>query len=204
MKKPTTEKEAEMARIECDVLFCALKRIEELENDKKFLIETGEKLVRWVESPRHTQEEVRDHNGRLKDTKIWAAFYVAVRGIQRKDKTLTRADLPQNVEGHSRGVATNKNKRQPMTDENKKDDQASAGEASLSAPAGSGEPLTLFDEFDESANIQPDGVRWWKSYINLRGEERRHESRADAEAYIRSQGFIHDSPALTDDGEEWE
>ena len=96
MKKPTTTEEAATARIECDDLFCALKRIEELENDKKFLIETGEKLVRWVESPRHSEEEVRDHNGRLKDTKVWAAFYVAVRGIQRKDKTLTRADIPQN------------------------------------------------------------------------------------------------------------
>jgi FtsZ-binding cell division protein ZapB len=63
----------------------AAEIITELERDKKWLIEVGEKLVRWVESPRHTREEVRDHNGRLKDTGIWASFYTAVRGIQRKD-----------------------------------------------------------------------------------------------------------------------
>lgn len=61
------------------------KLIAQLEKDKSFLLETGEKLVRWVEAPRHNHEEVRDHNGRLKDTGIWASFYVAVRGIQRKD-----------------------------------------------------------------------------------------------------------------------
>ncbi len=58
---------------------------EELKKEKAWLIEKGEKLVRWVEGPRHSHEEVRDHNGRLKDTGIWAQFYVAVRGIQRKD-----------------------------------------------------------------------------------------------------------------------
>ena len=59
--------------------------ITELERDKKWLIEAGEKLMRWVEAARHSHEEVRDHNGRLKDTGIWANFYTAVRGIQRKD-----------------------------------------------------------------------------------------------------------------------
>ena len=62
-----------------------MQKVQELEKDKAWLIEKGEKLVRWVESPRHTHEEVRDHNGRLKDTGIWCQFYVAVRGIQRKD-----------------------------------------------------------------------------------------------------------------------
>ena len=91
-----------------------------------------------------------------------------------------------------------------MDDENKKDDQSAARKASLSAPDGSGDPLTLFDDDDEQANIQPDGVKWWKSYIHLRGEEIRHESRSQAEAYIRGQGYIYDSPELTEDGEEWE
>lgn len=62
-----------------------MQAVQQLEKDKAWLLEKGEKLVRWVESPRHTHEEVRDHNGRLKDTGIWCQFYVAVRGIQRKD-----------------------------------------------------------------------------------------------------------------------
>lgn len=61
------------------------EKVESLEKEKAWLIEKGEKLVRWVESNRHTHEEIRDHNGRLKDTGIWAQFYIAVRGIQRKD-----------------------------------------------------------------------------------------------------------------------
>ena len=60
-------------------------RLEPLDTDKRRLIAAGEKLIRWVESARHSHEEVRDHNGRLKDTGIWASFYVEVRGIQRRD-----------------------------------------------------------------------------------------------------------------------
>ncbi len=67
-------------------------RVADLERDKGWLIEKAEKLVRWVESPRHTHEEVRDHNGRLKDTKIWVQFYIAVRGIQRKDAPFDTVD----------------------------------------------------------------------------------------------------------------
>jgi hypothetical protein len=74
-----------------------MDKVQELEKDKAWLIEKGEKLVRWVESPRHTHEEVRDHNGRLKDTGIWCQFYVAVRGIQRKD-----SDVP--ISGHNAGA----------------------------------------------------------------------------------------------------
>ena len=63
----------------------AAEVITELERDKKWLIDAGEKLVRLVEGPRHSEEEYRDRVGRLKDTGIWANFYTAVRGIQRKD-----------------------------------------------------------------------------------------------------------------------
>jgi hypothetical protein len=69
------------------------QRITELEIDKNCLISAGEKLVRWVESNRHDHEEIRDHNGRLKDTGIWANFYTMVRGIQRKDTPMP----PQNL-----------------------------------------------------------------------------------------------------------
>jgi hypothetical protein len=85
------------------------QRLAEVERDKACLIEKSEKLVRWVESPRHTHEEVRDHNGRLKDTKIWVQFYIEVRGIQRKDAPLDTVDeradgKPDGQEENAKGM----------------------------------------------------------------------------------------------------
>lgn len=65
----------------------------------KWLWGYAEKLSRWVESPRHSHEEVRDHNGRLKDTKIWAKFYTAVRKIGIRQKF----DSHNSVKGITRG-----------------------------------------------------------------------------------------------------
>ena len=53
---------------------------------------TARDLVRWVESNRHSHEEIRDHNGRLKDTGRWAAFYSAVRGLDSENASLSHGD----------------------------------------------------------------------------------------------------------------
>lgn len=46
---------------------------------------TARDLIRWVEGPRHAHEEIRDHNGRLKDTGRWAEFYSAVKALDSEN-----------------------------------------------------------------------------------------------------------------------
>jgi len=52
----------------------------------KWLWDYAKRLTQWVEGPRHSHEEVREHNGRLKDTKVWAKFYSAVHKIGIRQK----------------------------------------------------------------------------------------------------------------------
>jgi hypothetical protein len=60
--------------------------IEKLRQTK--LLEDARLLVKLVESNRHSHEEVRDHNGRLKDTGVWARFYTSVRALDSENKLL--------------------------------------------------------------------------------------------------------------------
>lgn len=59
------------------------------------LLVDARKLVRWVESNRHIHEEIRDHNGRLKDTGIWASFYSSVRALDSENE-ISEATEPHN------------------------------------------------------------------------------------------------------------
>lgn len=111
LKTLKQERDESRAAYEAETLSTAemAKQICKLARDKALLLEKGERLVRWVESNRHDHEEIRDHNGRLKDTGIWASFYTEVRGIQRRDTPKPAAGMKEkNASGEARPSPTPK------------------------------------------------------------------------------------------------